>query len=57
MLKLNIKSKRIFIENTSGDNLLVIDVNEQGEIHGMVNAEVADVIDNEVRIQMIDDIK
>lgn len=32
MEKLDIKCKRLFIKNTSGDVLLAIDISEQGEI-------------------------
>lgn len=56
-MKENILGKTIYLEDTSGDALFIIQISEQGEIIRMDNCEIADIDTNEIRIQQIREVK
>ena len=51
---MDIKNKEIIIEDTVGDEIMHLTVNEQGFITGMINGEIADTDTDVIRIQQID---
>ena len=57
MTILDLLGKTIYLEDTSGDALMIIQISEQGSIIRMDNCEVADQEDNEIRIQQIREVK
>ena len=46
----NILGKTLYLENPSGDTVMIIQINEQGVLIRMDNCEIADQEDNEIRI-------
>ena len=57
MTILDLLGKTIYLEDTSGDALMMIQISEQGAIVRMDNCEIADQEDNEIRIQQIREVK
>ena len=57
MTILDLLGKTIYLEDTSGDVLSIIQISEQGAITRMDNCEVADKNLNEIRIQQIKEVK
>ncbi len=57
MTILDLLGKSIYIEDTSGDALMIIQISEQGVLTRMDNCEVADQEDNKIRIQQIREVK
>lgn len=57
MTILDLLGKTLYIEDTSGDTLMIIQISEQEGIIRMDNCEVADQEDNEIRIQQIREVK
>ena len=57
MTILDLLGKTIYLEDTSGDALMIIQISEQGAIVRMDNCEVADQDNNEIRIQQIREVK
>lgn len=57
MTILDLLGKTLYLEDTSGDTLMMIQISEQGAIIRMDNCEVADQEDNEIRIQQIREVK
>lgn len=57
MTILDLLGKTIYLEDTSGDTLMIIQISEQGAIIRMDNCEIADQEDNEIRIQQIREVK
>ena len=53
----NILDKTIYLENPSGDTVMIIQINEQGVLIRMDNCEIADQEDDEIRIQQIKEVK
>lgn len=53
----NVLGKTIYIEDTSGDVLFIIQISEQGVLTRMDNCEIADIDTNEMRIQQIREVK
>lgn len=53
----NVLGKTIYIEDTSGDVLFIVQISEQGDLTRMDNCEVADIDTNEMRIQQIREVK
>lgn len=50
--------KTIYLEDTSGNTVMIIQISEQGRITRMDNCEIADQeTDNEIRIQQIREVK
>ena len=49
--------KTIYLEDTSGDVLFIIQISEQGVLTRMDNCEIADIDTNEIRIQQIKEVK
>ena len=57
MTILDLLGKTIYLEDTSGDALMIIQISEQGSIIRMDNCEIADQDTNEIRIQQIREVK
>lgn len=57
MTILDLLGKTLYLEDTSGDVLFIIQISEQGAIVRMDNCEIADQEDNEIRIQQIREVK
>lgn len=57
MTILDLLGKTIYVEDTSGDALMIIQISEQGAIVRMDNCEIADQDTNEIRIQQIREVK
>ena len=57
MTILDLLGKTIYLEDTHGDVLFIIQISEQGAIIRMDNCEVADKDRNEIRIQQIMEVK
>ena len=57
MTILDLLGKTIYLEDTSGDTLMMIQISKQGAIVRMDNCEIADQEDNEIRIQQIREVK
>ncbi len=57
MTILDLLGKTLYLEDTSGDTLMMIQISEQGAIVRMDNCEVADQDTNEIRIQQIREVK
>lgn len=57
MTILDLLGKTLYIEDTSGDTLMIIQISEQGRITRLDNCEIADQEDNEIRIQQIREVK
>ena len=57
MTILDLLGKTLYLEDTSGDTLMMIQISEQGAIIRMDNCEVADQEDNKIRIQQIREVK
>ena len=57
MTILDLLGKTIYLEDTSGDALMIIQISEQGSIVRMDNCEIADQEDNEIRIQQIREVR
>jgi hypothetical protein len=57
MTILDLLGKTIYLEDTSGDTLMIIQISEQGRITRMDNCEIADQDTNEIRIQQIREVK
>lgn len=57
MTILDLLGKTLYLEDTSGDTLMMIQISEQGAIIRMDNCEVADQDTNEIRIQQIREVK
>lgn len=57
MTILDLLGKTLYIEDTSGDTVMIIQISEQGGITRMDNCEIADQEDNEIRIQQIREVK
>lgn len=56
--KPSILDKTLYLEDTSGDTVMIIQISEQGRITRMDNCEIADQeTDNEIRIQQIREVK
>ena len=58
MTILDLLGKTIYLEDTSGDTIMIIQISEQGTIIRMDNCEIADQeTDSEIRIQQIREVK
>lgn len=57
MTILDLLGKTLYLEDTSGDTLMMIQISEQGAIIRMDNCEVADQEDNKIRIPQIREVK
>lgn len=57
MTILDLLGKTIYLEDTHGDVLFIIQISEQGAITRMDNCEIADKDRNEIRIQQIREVK
>lgn len=57
MTILDLLGKNIYIEDTEGDAIMIIQISEQGRIIKLDNCEVADQEDNKIRIQQIREVK
>ena len=57
MTILDLLGKTIYLEDTSGDALMIIQISEQGRITRLDNYEIADKEDKEIRIQQIREVK
>lgn len=57
MTILDLLGKTIYLEDTSGAVLFIIQISEQGAIVRMDNCEVADKDTNEIRIQQIREVR
>ena len=58
MTILDLLGKTIYLEDTSGDTIMIIQISEQGTIVRMDNCEIADQeTDSEIRIQQIREVK
>ena len=57
MTILDLLNKTIYLEDTSGDAIMIIQISEQGAIIRMDNCEIADQENNEIRIQQIREVK
>lgn len=55
--KYSLHNKKIYIEDTSGDALFIIQVSEQGVIIRMDNCEIADMDTDSIRLQQIREVK
>lgn len=53
----NILGRTIYIEDTAGDALMIIQISEQGRITLMDNCNIADIEDNKIRIQQVREVK
>ena len=57
MTILDLLGKTLYLEDTSGDAIMIIQISEQGLITRTDNCEIADQEDNEIRIQQIREVK
>lgn len=57
MTILDLLGKTLYLEDTSGDTIMIIQISEQGVIIKTDNCEIADQEDNEIRIQQIREVK
>ena len=57
MTILDLLGKSIYIEDTEGDAIMIIQISEQGRIIKLDNCEVADQEDNKIRIQQVREVK
>lgn len=57
MTILDLLGKTLYIEDTSGDTLMIIQISEQGDLIRMDNCEIADIDTDEMRIQQIREVK
>ena len=57
MTILDLLGKTLYIEDTSGDTLMIMEISEQGVLTRMDNCEIADQEDNKIRIQQIREVK
>lgn len=57
MTVLDLLGKTLYLEDTSGDTIMIIQISEQGVIIKTDNCEIADQEDNEIRIQQIREVK
>ena len=57
MTILDLLGKTLYLEDTSGNTLFIIQISEQGTIIRMDNCEVADKDTNEIRIQQIREVR
>jgi hypothetical protein len=57
MTILDLLGKTIYLEDPSGDTLMIIQISEQGRITRLDNCEIADQEDKEIRIQQIREVK
>ena len=57
MTILDLLGKTIYLEDTHGDVLFIIQISEQGAITRMDNCKIADQENNEIRIQQIREVK
>ena len=57
MTILDLLNKTIYLEDTSGNTMMIIQISEQGTIIRMDNCEIADKDTNEIRIQQIKEVK
>lgn len=57
MTILDLLGKTIYLEDTSGDTIMIIQISEQGAIVRMDNCEIADQEGNEIRIQQIREVR
>ena len=57
MTILDLLGKSIYIEDTAGDTLMIMEISEQGVLTRMDNCEIADQEDNKIRIQQIREVK
>ena len=57
MTILDLLGKTIYLEDTSGDTLMIIQISEQGLIARMDNCKITDQGDNEIRIKQIREVK
>lgn len=53
----NILGKTLYVEDTAGNTLMIMEISEQGDLIRMDNCEIADQEDNEIRIQQIREVK
>lgn len=53
----SILGRTIYIEDTAGDALMIIQISEQGRITLMDNCNIADIEDNKIRIQQVREVK
>ena len=57
MTILDLLGKTIYLEDTNGNTMMIIQISEQGTIVRMDNCEIADKDINEIRIQQIKEVK
>ena len=57
MTILDLLNKTIYLEDTSGNTMMIIQISEQGTIIRMDNCEIADKDTNEIRIQQIKEVR
>lgn len=57
MTILDLLGKTLYLEDTSGNTIMIIQISEQGAIIRTDNCEIADQEDNEIRIQQIREVK
>ena len=57
MTILDLLGKTIYLEDTNGNTMMIIQISEQGTIVRMDNCEIADKDTNEIRIQQIKEVK
>jgi hypothetical protein len=57
MTILDLLGKKLYIEDTSGDTLMIMEISEQGVLTRMDNCEIADQEDNKIRIQQIREVR
>ena len=57
MTILDLLGKTIYLEDTNGNTMMIIQISEQGTIVRMDNCEIADKDANEIRIQQIKEVK
>ena len=55
--KPSILNKTIYLEDTSGNTIMIIQISEQGSIVRMDNCKIINQDDNEMRIQQIREVK
>lgn len=57
MTILDLLGKTLYLEDTNGNTMMIIQISEQGAIVRMDNCEIADKDINEIRIQQIKEVK
>lgn len=55
--KPSILNKTLYLEDTSGDTMMIIQISEQGTITRMDNCKIINQENNEIRIQQIREVK